>query len=227
MTWELHFSKVLCLPLPPPKKGFKLLATEVHNCQEDWTVMWVFLVVIHYYASTSESTLILIVSCPVAFSLVFYSLTFISSSSFHNRYMVIFVQDSTPAHVGVVITCVLHVCTSVYSGNLSREKTFMNFEVWESSAKKISMKFWAMPYPPMIGFKQSTFCSILRYAIFITFIFPDLFWFVSWRRPSTTSWMSLWASPTTPYPTAELPGTSEQSTLMTCSWNKSMVYYII
>ena len=43
----------------------------------------------------------------------------------------------------------------IYSGKLSREKTFADFEVWDPSAKVFSMKFWGMPHPLMFGFKQS------------------------------------------------------------------------
>ena len=39
-----------------------------------------------------------------------------------------------------------------YSGKLSREKTFANFEVREPSAKVFSTKFWGMP-PTYVWFQ--------------------------------------------------------------------------
>ena len=52
-----------------------------------------------------------------------------------------------------------------YSGKLSREKTFMNFEVREPSAKVFSTKFWGMPHPLMFGFKQSVKVFSVKFSL--------------------------------------------------------------
>ena len=46
-------------------------------------------------------------------------------------------------------------CMLPYSGKLSREKTFTDFEVREPPTKVFSVKFGGVPHPPMIGFEQS------------------------------------------------------------------------
>ena len=40
----------------------------------------------------------------------------------------------------------------LYSGKLSREKTFINFTVLEPSTKQFSPQNLGVPYPPMAGF---------------------------------------------------------------------------
>ena len=52
-----------------------------------------------------------------------------------------------------------------YSGKLSREKTFANFEVREPSAKVFSTKFWGMPHPLMFGFKQSVKVFSVKFSL--------------------------------------------------------------
>ena len=52
-----------------------------------------------------------------------------------------------------------------YSGKLSREKAFVNFEVWEPSAKVFSTKFWGMPHPLMCGFKQSMKVFSVKFSV--------------------------------------------------------------
>ena len=53
----------------------------------------------------------------------------------------------------------------LYSGKLSREKTFVDFEVWEPSAKVFSAKFGGMPHPPTIGFKQSVKVFSVKFSL--------------------------------------------------------------
>ena len=75
------------------------------------------------------------------------------------------------------VTMFIHECITIatktrvvlgtipYSGKLSREKTFANFEVQEPSAKVFSMKFWGMPHPLMFGFKLSMKVFSVKFSL--------------------------------------------------------------
>ena len=52
-----------------------------------------------------------------------------------------------------------------YSGKLSREKTFADFEVLEPSMKVFSAKFGGVPHPSMIGFKQSVKVFSVKFSL--------------------------------------------------------------